>query len=114
MSGSTRISPAVRHAVIVFVVFGITGSIAVVLSRVLIGGLLGMEGSLWAGPWSFRAVYLLLIPPSYSVTLIAVGTIFGKREFFQARVLRMWGRLLPTRWTVSAPRPEGAEPRRDR
>ena len=114
MSPATRISPAVRHTVIVIVVFGMTGSIAALLSRVLIGGLLGMEGSLWAGPWSYRAVYLMLIPPSYSVTLVAVGTLFGKREFFQARVVKMWGRILPMRWIASTPRPEGAETRRDR
>jgi hypothetical protein len=114
VSSATLISPRVRHTVMVIIVFGITGPIAVLLSRLLIGGLLGMEGSLWAGPWSFRLVYLLLIPPSYSMTLVVVGTIFGKREFFQARVVKMWGRLLPMRWIVSTPRPEGAETRRDR
>ena len=74
MTERTRISRDVRHYVIVIVVFGITGSIALLLARALLEGLLGLEGSLWSGPWSFRIAYLLLIPPSYSATLIVVGT----------------------------------------
>ena len=64
------------------------------LSRLLLKEVLGLEGSFWGGPWSYRATYLLLIPPSYSVMLVAVGTLFGKRQFFTKRVLRMWGRPL--------------------
>ena len=103
MSSRPRIPSAVLHGAIVLLVFGITGSITVVLSRLLLGALPGVDGSLRDGPWSYRAAYVLLITPSYSVTLIAVGSLFGKRAFFQARVVRMWGLLLPKRWT--APRP---------
>jgi hypothetical protein len=75
----------------VIVVFGITGSIAVGLSRLLLNNLLGLDGSLWSGPWGYRAAYLALIPPSYSLTLVAVGTVFGKREYFLRRAMRVWG-----------------------
>ena len=95
MNGLSHISQDVRHYVTIILVFGITGSVAVVASRLLLNEAFGMDGSLWAGPWSYRAVYLLLIPPSYSVTLVVVGSLFGMREYFARRVLRMWGRLLP-------------------
>lgn len=93
----SSISAEVRHYVIIIVVFGITGSIAVLLSKLLLNDALGLEGTLWAGPWSYRFAYLALILPSYSVTLVAVGTLFGKREFFARRVIQMWSRLLPFR-----------------
>jgi len=90
MMVSDRTSRHARHYLIVVVVFGITGFIAVVISRLLLTDLLGLEGSLWAGPWGYRATYLALIPPSYSLTLVAVGTLFGKREYFSRRALRVW------------------------
>ncbi len=93
-----------RHWVIVMIVFGITGFSALVFSRVLFNVILGMEGSLWSGPWTYRVLYLSVIPPFYSAMLVIVGTIFGKREYFAYRVLRMWGRLVPgraRRWFVS-------------
>ena len=55
------------------------------------------NGNVWSGPWSYRIAYLLLITPLYSVTLVAVGTLFGKHAYFKDKVLRMWGRLLPRR-----------------
>jgi hypothetical protein len=115
----TRISRDVRHYVVVIVVFGITGSIAVLFARGLLTGLLGLEGSLCSGPWSFRIVYLLLIPPSYSATLIVVGTAFGKGAYFRRRVLRPWVWLLRVslqrvRRAAEAPTPGSAEPPRDR
>jgi len=114
----TRISRDVRHYVIVIAVFGITGSIAVLLARALLAGLLGLEGSLWSGPWSFRIAYLLLIPPSYSATLIVVGTAFGKGAYFRRRVLRPWVWLLRVsmlclRRAAEAPTPRSTEPPRD-
>lgn len=76
-------------------VFSITGLSALVFSRVLFNVILDLEGSLWSGPWSYRALYLSVIPPFYSATLVLVGAIFGKRDYFATRVLKMWGRLIP-------------------
>ena len=93
-----------RHWLIVMIVFGITGSSALVFSRLLFNVILGMEGSLWSGPWSYRVLYLSVIPPFYSAMLVLVGTVFGKREYFATRVLNMWGRLVPgrtRRWLAS-------------
>ena len=86
-----------RHWLIVMIVFGITGFSALVFSRLLFNVILGMEGSLWSGPWSYRVLYLSVIPPFYSAMLVLVGSIFGKRQYFMSRVLRMWSRLVPGR-----------------
>ena len=88
------------HYIIVIIVFGITGFLSVLFSRFLLNGVLNLEGEVWSGPWSYRIIYLLLIPASYSVMLVAVGTLFGKHSYFKQRVLRMWGRLMPRRMYV--------------
>ncbi len=85
----------VRHYGVIFLAFGVTGGLTMLLSRLVLNGLLGLEGSLISGPWSYRLVYLALIPPVYSATLLAVGTLMGKRAFFQRRVVRLWGWALP-------------------
>ena len=82
------------HWVTVITVYGITGTLATLISRIILNGALQMEGSFISGPWAYRGVYLLVIPPLYSVMLIAVGTVFGKHLYFRQRVLKMWGRLL--------------------
>ena len=84
-----------RHYGVIFLAFGVTGGLTVLLSRLVLNGLLGLDGSLISGPWSYRLVYLALIPPVYSATLLAVGTLMGKRAFFQRRVVRLWGWALP-------------------
>jgi hypothetical protein len=89
-----RISTRGRHYLMLLVVYSITGSIAVILSKLVLSKFLGLEGSLWSGPWNFRLAYLVLIPPSYSLTLVAVGTLFGQRAYFTKRVMRIWGRPL--------------------
>ncbi|MEE8518541.1 MAG: DUF6787 family protein [Dehalococcoidia bacterium] len=110
----SRRSREALHYVVVILVFGITGTLAVLLSKVLLNEAFGLDGSLVAGPWSFRVAYVLLIPPSYSVMLVIVGSLLGKREFFLKRVLRMWGFLPPVRWIVRATRLGQAARHRDR
>ena len=86
-----------RHWAIVMIVFGITGFSALVFSRLLFNVILGMDGSLWSGPWSYRIMYLAVIPPFYSGMLVVVGAMFGKRAYFAKRVVKMWTRLIPRR-----------------
>ena len=66
-----------------------------VFSQFLLKGVMNLEGDIWSGPWSYRIAYLLLITPSYSLILVAVGTLLGKHSYFKQRVLRTWGYLLP-------------------
>ena len=85
------------HWTIVVIVFSLTGTLSMLLSGLLLGGILQLNGDLWSGPWSYRFAYLMLILPLYSVTLVAVGTLLGKHAYFKQRVLRMWRCLLPGR-----------------
>ena len=85
-----------RHWLLVFIVFGITGSLTVLFSRLLLQDILNLQGGLISGPWSYRIVYLVLIPPFYSLTLVTVGTALGKGVYFRTRVVHMWLRLLPS------------------
>ncbi len=82
------------HWTTVILVFSINGILSILLSRLLLGNLLHLDGNIWSGPWSYRIVYLMLIPPLYSVTLVAVGTLLGKHTYFKKRVMHMWGFLL--------------------
>ncbi|MCO4761976.1 MAG: hypothetical protein KC502_10760 [Myxococcales bacterium] len=86
----------VMHWIIVLVVFSLTGSLAVFVSRLVLKDLLGLEGSFWGGPWSYRLTYLVLIPPAYSALLATIGTLLGKGPYFRQRVVKMWRRLLPS------------------
>jgi hypothetical protein len=88
-------SANVLHWLVVFVVFGITGGLSVRLSAWLLHGVLGLEGGFIDGPWSYRIIYLLLIPPCYSAILATIGTLLGKGAYFRARVVKMWRRILP-------------------
>lgn len=85
-----------RHWLLVFIVFGITGSLTVLFSRFLLQNILNLQGGLISGTWSYRIAYLVLIPPLYSLTLVSVGTVIGKGEYFRTRVVQMWLRLLPS------------------
>ncbi|MBM3934426.1 MAG: hypothetical protein FJ319_09020 [SAR202 cluster bacterium] len=94
-SFADRLRADKRHYIIVFFVFGLSGSLAALFSRIALNGILGMDGNIWSGPWSYRISYLLLVPPFYSVTLITVGTLFGKHAYFKHRVIKTSGRILP-------------------
>ncbi len=85
------------HWTIVIVVFGFTGTLSLLLTRFVLHGMFQVEGEIWAGPWSYRIAYILVGPPVYTVTLVVVGSVFGKQAYFKERALRTWRRLLPRR-----------------
>ncbi|CAG8535321.1 6993_t:CDS:2 [Ambispora gerdemannii] len=91
---------------IIFIVFGITGSTTVRCVRPIVTNLLGIEGSFLEGPWSYRLTYLSITLPLYSLILLIIGTIAGRHAFFKNVVVRMWGRLIPTRLINVAKRRE--------
>ena len=80
-------------------VFSITGSLSLYLVRPLLSSVLGLQGSMRDGPWSYRILTLLLVPPAYSLMLVTIGTAVGRHVYFKRVALRMWGRLLPSSWT---------------
>ncbi|KXS20306.1 hypothetical protein M427DRAFT_52532 [Gonapodya prolifera JEL478] len=82
---------------IVFIVFGITGSASVKVTKPVVNALVG-EGSWTDGPWSWRGTYLVLTMPMYSMILVAVGTMFRRGLYFRRVALRMWRWAMPKDW----------------
>eukprot|EP00906_Rhabdomonas_costata_P024361 RCo035032 len=80
---------------IIIAVFAITGSSVMFVVRPFLSKVLDIEGSLRNGPNSFRLMYVLLVPPIYSILLVCLGTLVGRRKYFTKVALRMWGRILP-------------------
>ncbi len=90
------------HWTIVIIVFSIAGSVSLLLTRFVPNSVVQIEGELWSGPWSYRVAYLLVGPPVYTMTLVMVGTLFGKHAYFKRRALRVWGLLLPKRMNLAS------------
>jgi len=84
--------------VLILLVFSVTGSLSLYLVRPLLSSVLGLQGSMREGPWSYRILTVLLVPPAYSLMLITIGTAVGRHVYFKRVAMRMWGRLLPSRW----------------
>ncbi len=63
------------------------------VSRLVLHDVLELRGNLWPGPWSYRLVYLLVVPPLYYAMLLVVGTLLGKHDYFKRRILRPWSLL---------------------
>lgn len=95
MSTQARRAWDALHYPVVLLVFAVNGALVAYLGQQLLNGVIGIEGSLWSGPWGYRAVYVALIPPMYSALLLVTGTVFGKGAYFRMRVRRTWGRVLP-------------------
>lgn len=76
-------------------VFGVTGSSSMYLVKPLIKDVFAVEGSLKDGPWSYRALCVLVLMPAYSLLLVSFGTLAGRHHYFKRQALRMWGRILP-------------------
>ncbi|ORY03259.1 hypothetical protein K493DRAFT_311768 [Basidiobolus meristosporus CBS 931.73] len=83
---------------IIMTVFAITGSSTVKIVRPVLKNGFGIEGSWKEGPWSYRGAYLATTLPLYSCVLVTVGTLFGRRPYFQRIALRMWGRFVPKKY----------------
>lgn len=81
-----------RRRLKVLLAFAVAGTVAVGVARVLLGDVLGIEGSLWSGPWTFRAAYVATVPPLYWLTLVLVASALGERAYFVGRLRRTWSR----------------------
>ena len=74
--------------IVIFVVFGITGSASVWLAKPLLH-FLNLDR---LNAWVRIPLRIILIFPIYQVVLVCVGTLFGQRVFFWNFVKRMWMR----------------------
>ena len=75
---------------IVFIVFGISGSLSVVISGPFLDliGLNNFENSI-----TKLIIRLLIIFPLYQLILIFIGTVFGQFKYFWEFEKRFWNRL---------------------
>ncbi|CAO3573853.1 unnamed protein product [Mortierella alpina] len=80
---------------IIIFVFSVTGSSTMLVVKPLLRAL-GLSGSIIAGPWTFRIIYVILTLPIYSCMLLLVSSLFCRRLYFENLLIRMWGRLLPS------------------
>jgi len=83
-----------RDRLMILLVFSLTGTTVVRIVRPFLNKVVGLQGSLWAGPWKFRLIYVCCTMPTYSCVLILIGTIFGRHLYFRNFAARMWSRIL--------------------
>ena len=79
------------QVVVIFIVFGITGSTSAKIAGPLVE-FLGITQENTSG-WIYWPVRILLIFPVYQVLLIIFGWIFGQFQFFWAFEKKMLRRL---------------------
>ena len=83
----------ISQLTIVFIVFGITGSLSVVVGKYFLIFIFGEDLVNNDFYWLFR---LILIFPVYQILLIIVGTLFGQFKYFweiEKRILVKMGLL---------------------
>ena len=68
-----------KHLIIIFIVFGITGSLSVVLGKYV---LINIFGESFLNNDYYWLLRLILIFPIYQVLLIIVGALFGQFRYF--------------------------------
>ena len=77
--------------VIIFIVFTINGSLAVYLTKPVLGLInISKETSYELIYWPVRIIVIFII---YQITLVIVGTIFGQKKFFWNMEKKMLSRL---------------------
>jgi|TARA_B100001750_G_scaffold241923_1_gene254365 hypothetical protein len=87
----------ISGTILIMCVFALTGILITQISPLILTNILGLEGGFISGPWSYRALYIITIPPIYYLLLISIGTLLGKGRFFRARIKSTWGRILRIR-----------------
>ncbi|GAM23847.1 hypothetical protein SAMD00019534_070220 [Acytostelium subglobosum LB1] len=71
------------------VIFGMTGSSALIVVRYLLKNLWQVDGTVFGGPWQYTAAYFITMFSCYPFVLLFYGTLFGRHQFFKKFFLRM-------------------------
>ena len=82
-----------REMILLSTVFAITGSSTMFLVRPAVSEVLGLQGSMKDGPWSYRIASLVIMTPLYSILLVGVGTVFGRHFYFKHFSVKMLSRF---------------------
>ncbi|MAW21076.1 MAG: diacylglyceryl transferase [Flavobacteriales bacterium] len=77
--------------IIIFVVFGITGSLSLYVSAPILDFVGLRKENL--SPWIYQPLKLILIFPAYQVLILIVGAVFGQFKFFWQFEKKMLFRL---------------------
>ena len=79
---------------IIFIVFGLTGSLSVKISKPLLAFLHINKDAL--NPFLYWPIRILIVFPIYQILLITIGTLFGQFKFFWKMEKKMLGRFIPS------------------
>jgi hypothetical protein len=97
---TTQVRPTWREsykeAAVIFCVFGVTGSTSVAVVRPFLKHTIGLEGSLYEGPNSYRVLSIVLVSPIYALILVTVGTLSGRHSYFANMARKIIGRFIPS------------------
>lgn len=63
------------------------------LVRPAVGDVLGLQGSMREGPWSYRICSLVIMTPLYATLLVVVGTVFGRHAYFRHFSVKIFSRF---------------------
>ena len=63
------------------------------LVRPAVKDILGLDGTMKDGPWSYRICSLIVMSPIYGVLLVCVGTLFGRHTYFRYFAVKIFSRF---------------------
>ena len=79
-----------RQLLIIFLVFGITGSLAAWISKPILEFIGLKETTISA--WAYWPIRIIIVFPLYQILLLIIGTIFGQYKFFKNFIKKMFRR----------------------
>ena len=77
-----------RQLLIIFLVFGITGSTAAWISKPILE-FIGIKQSN-ISLWFYWPIRIIIIFPLYQILLLITGTVFGQSKFFKNFIKKMF------------------------
>jgi hypothetical protein len=84
-----------KEACIACAIFAVTGMASIKLVRPALKYTIGLEGSFYEGPNSYRITSILLVSPIYACMLFVIGTVSGRHVFFAGMSQKILGRFFP-------------------
>ena len=75
---------------IIFSVFGITGSTAAWISKPILD-FIGLKQAT-VSVWAYWPIRIIIIFPAYQILLLIIGTLFGQSKFFKNFIKKMFRR----------------------
>jgi hypothetical protein len=61
--------------------------------RPAVKDVLGIQGTMRDGPWSYRICSIVIMSPIYGTLLVLVGTLFGRHAYFRHFSVKIFSRF---------------------